>query len=132
MPLESNTSSVISFCVSAVVLAAAQILQESWRFFFEFTARFASLFEMSDKQDDFAADVCSNCTGRLAQLLSPPYRCGRSGVRLPGRSNRHSVANDSPSLRRLFGAVWPRRCAAGMGTATRYTLGRNTASIMKI
>ena len=81
MPVESNTSSVISFCVSAVILAAAQILQESWRFLFEFTARFASLLEMSDKQDDFAADVCSNCTGRLAQLLSPRSRCGRSGVR---------------------------------------------------
>ena len=24
-----------------------------------FTARFASLLEMSDKQDDFAADLCS-------------------------------------------------------------------------
>ena len=31
--------------------------------------------------------------------------CGRSGVRLPGRSNRRSVANDSPPLRRFFGAV---------------------------
>ena len=50
---------LISFCVSAVVLAAAQILQESWRFLFEFTARFASLFEMSGKQDDFAADLCN-------------------------------------------------------------------------
>ena len=41
----------------------------------------------------------------LAQLLSASYRCGRSGVRFPGRSNRHSVANDSPPLRRFFGAV---------------------------
>ena len=41
----------------------------------------------------------------LAQLLSARYRCGRSGVRFPGRSNRHSVANDSPPLRRFFGAV---------------------------
>ena len=32
-------------------------------------------------------------TGRLAQLLSARYRCGRSGVRFLGRSNRHSVAN---------------------------------------
>ena len=45
----------------------------------------------------------------LAQLLSARYRCGRSGVRFPGRSNRHSVANDSPPLRRFFGAVLPRR-----------------------
>ena len=41
----------------------------------------------------------------LAQSLSARYRCGRSGVRFPGRSNRHSVANDSPPLRRFFGAV---------------------------
>ena len=57
--IEHNLDDLISFCVSAVVLAAAQILQESWRFLFEFTARFASLFEMSDKEDDFAADLCS-------------------------------------------------------------------------
>ena len=50
---------LISFCVNAVVLAAAQTLEESWRLLFEFTARLASLFEMSDKQDDFAADLCS-------------------------------------------------------------------------
>ena len=45
----------------------------------------------------------------LAQLQSARYRCGRSGVRFLGRSNRHSVANDSPPLRRFFGAVLPRR-----------------------
>ena len=57
--IEHKLHDLISFCVNAVVLAAAQILQESWRFLFEFTAGFASLFEMSDKQDDFAADLCS-------------------------------------------------------------------------
>ena len=57
--IEHKLDDLISFCVSAVVLAAAQILQESWRLLFEFTARFASSFEMSDKQDDFAADLCS-------------------------------------------------------------------------
>ena len=41
----------------------------------------------------------------LAQLLSARFRCGRSGVRFPDRSNRHSVANGSPPLRRFFGAV---------------------------
>ena len=41
----------------------------------------------------------------LAQLQSARFRCGRSEVRFPGRSNRHSVANDSPPLRRFFGAV---------------------------
>ena len=57
--IEHKLDDLVSFCVSAVVLAAAQILQESWRLLFEFTARFAGLFEMSDKQDDFAADLCS-------------------------------------------------------------------------
>ena len=57
--IEHKLHDLISFYVSAVVLAAAQTLQESWRFLFEFTARFASLHEMSDKQDDFAADLCS-------------------------------------------------------------------------
>ena len=57
--IEHKLDDLISFCVSAVVLAAAQILQESWRFLFEFIARLASLFEMSDKQNDFAADLCS-------------------------------------------------------------------------
>ena len=56
--LEHKLDDLISYCVSAVVLAAAQILQESWRLLFEFAARFASLFEMSGKQDDFAADLC--------------------------------------------------------------------------
>ena len=57
--IEHTLDDPMSFRVNAVVLAAAQILQESWRLLFEFTARFASLFETSDKQDDFAADVCS-------------------------------------------------------------------------
>ena len=34
---------------------------------------------------------------------------GRSGVRFPGRSNQHSVANGSPLLRRFSTAVLPRR-----------------------
>ena len=57
--IEHELDDLISFFVNAVILAAAQILQESWRFLFEFTARFASLFEMSEKQNDFAADLCS-------------------------------------------------------------------------
>ena len=56
---EHKLHDLISFCVSAVVLVAAQILQESWRFLFDFTARFASLLEMSDKQNHFAADLCN-------------------------------------------------------------------------
>ena len=46
---------------------------------------------------------------RIAQLSSTRCRCGRSGVQIPGRSNRHSVANGSPPLRRFFGAVLPWR-----------------------
>ena len=57
--IEHKLDDLISFCVSAVVLAAARILQESWRFLFKCTARFASLLEMLDKQDVFAADLCS-------------------------------------------------------------------------
>ena len=59
LTIEHKLHDLILFCVNAVVLTAAQILQESSRFLFEFTARFASLLEMSDKQDDFAADLCS-------------------------------------------------------------------------
>ena len=29
------------------------------------------------------------------------YRCGKSGIQFPGWSNRHSVANASPQLRRF-------------------------------
>ena len=57
--IEHKLDDLIWFCVSAVVLAAAQNLQELSRILFEFTARFASLFEMSDKQNDFAAELCS-------------------------------------------------------------------------
>ena len=74
LEIEHKLDDLISICVSAVVLAAAQILQESSRFFFEFAAKFASLIEMSNKQ-------------------STRYRYGRSEVRFAGRSNRHSVAN---------------------------------------
>ena len=44
----------------------------------------------------------------------------------------HSVANNLPPLRRFFRAVLPRRLAAEMGHGTRCTLGRDSASIMKI
>ena len=57
--IEHKLHDLISFCVIAVVLVAAQILQESWRLLFDITAKCASLYEMSDKQDDFAAGVCS-------------------------------------------------------------------------
>ena len=51
--IEHKLDDLISFFVNTVVLAGAQILQESWRLLFEFTARFASLLEMLEKQNDF-------------------------------------------------------------------------------
>ena len=44
----------------------------------------------------------------------------------------HSVANRLPPQQRFFRAVLLRRYAAKMSPATRYTLGRNTASITRI
>ena len=57
--IEHKLDDFISFCVNAVVLAAAQTLQESSRLLFDISARLANLLEISDKQDDFAADLCS-------------------------------------------------------------------------
>ena len=45
--------------------------------------------------------------GRLAQLLSTRYRCGRSGARFPVGQIKNSVANSSPPV-----AVLPSRKAA--------------------
>ena len=70
-------------------------------------------------------------TGRLDQLFSTRYRCGRYGVQFPGRSNRHSAANGSPSMQ-VFFFVLRRRQAAEMGPATCYPLQRNTSNMMKI
>ena len=41
---------------------------------------------------------------RLAQLLNARYRCGSSGVRFPGRSNRHSVFT-AATFRRSYVAL---------------------------
>ena len=46
---------------------------------------------------------------------------------IPGPVKSDTV---SPPLRRFFGAVLSRRFAAAMDPAARYTLRRNTASIM--
>ena len=43
-----------------------------------------------------------------------------------------SVANGSSPLRRFIVVVLPRHEVVEIGPATRYTLRRNTASIMKI
>ena len=42
------------------------------------------------------------------------------------------VAKDSPLLQCFIGSVLPRRKFVEIDPATRYTLRRNTASIMKI
>ena len=42
------------------------------------------------------------------------------------------VAHGSPPLRRFLGVVLPWGKTAKVGSATRYTLRRNTTSIMKI
>ena len=51
------------------------------------------------------------------------YRAGQIG---------RNLANGSPSLRRFFGAVLPRRQAAEKGPATSFMFRRNNASIIKI
>ena len=48
---------------------------------------------------------------------------------IPGLVRSDAV---STSLRRFFRAVLPRRKAAEMGSATRYTFRRNTAHILQI
>ena len=61
------------------------------------------------------------------------YRCGRSGVRFPGWSNRIQchwlLATAAMFLRR---AVLSRRWAAEMGAVIRFTLRRNFAITIKI
>ena len=51
------------------------------------------------------------------------YRAGQIG---------HTIVKGSPPLRRFFEAALPRRYSCGDGCDTRYSLQRNTASIMKI
>ena len=50
----------------------------------------------------------------------------------PGPVKSNAVANASPLLRRFMGAVLPRHLPTEMGPATRCTLRRNEATIMKI
>ena len=59
---------------------------------------------------------------------------GAGGVGFDSRASQIGlgVANGSPSLPRFFGAALPRRYAAEMDPASRYSLGRNTTSTMKI
>ena len=70
-------------------------------------------------------------TDRLAQLLSA-LLCGGLGFDSRAGQIEHSVANGLPTLRHFYRAVLPKHKAAEMRPATRYTPGRNTASIMKV
>ena len=56
---------------------------------------------------DFHLSVSNNLENQwpLAQLSRACSRCGRSWIRFPDRSNRHSVSNGSPPLQRFFGVV---------------------------
>ena len=62
------------------------------------------------------AEVWVRFPGRFAQLFGTSLSMQRSGFRFLSRSNRHIVANSSPPLRRVFGAVLPRRLSHGDGS----------------
>ena len=60
------------------------------------------------------------------------YQRGRSGVRFPGRSNRTQRRQGLTTTTTFFRNCVVRRSGAKLGPATRYTLPRNTTSMMKI
>ena len=68
------------------------------------------------------------------QLISFDVAIAAGGLRFDYRLDQigHSVVSCSPLLRHFFGAVLNKRKAAEMVAAARYTLRRNTASIMKV
>ena len=78
------------------------------------------------------------CRTKLLLTLSPPdwpsaqslsaQTIGAGSLGFDSQANQ--ISKVSPPLRRFFGAVEPRRKVAEMGPATRYTLRRNTASMM--
>ena len=55
------------------------------------------------------------------------YRSVKFGTRFSARQSGRSVANDSPPLQCVFGAVPPRRKAANVFPGTRNMLRRNAA-----
>ena len=71
---------------------------------------------------------------RLSVVVVEDSAIGAAGLGFKSRAGAigHSVANGSPQLNLVFGTVWTRRYAAKMGPATRYTIQRNSASIIKI
>ena len=89
--------------------AKFQVKTEHHAIFQNFNRILLRVFISYGKNDRKLASRARKITDRLAQLLSAHYRCGRSWVRFPGRSNRHSVAKGLPLLRCFFGAVLPRR-----------------------
>ena len=59
-----------------------------------------------------------------------PIAIGAGGLMFNSEAGQE--ANGSPPQLRFFGAVLLRRQAVEMGPATRYSLQRNNASIIKI
>ena len=59
---------------------------------------------------------------------------GAEGVGFDSRVGQieHSIANGSPLLLCFFEVMLLRRLAAGMDPVSRYSLGRNAATVMKI
>ena len=76
----------------------------------------------------------------LAKFLPAAWRSandigiGAGGPEFESQAGQigRSVNNGLPPLRRFFASAWLWCKAAEMGNATRYTLGRNTASTMTI
>ena len=60
------------------------------------------------------------------------YWRGRSGVRIPGRSNRTQRRQRLATAATFLRSCVPFALSRGDGPATRCTIRRNTASIMKI
>ena len=81
-------------------------------------------------QQQYLNKECQNVPPGKRSVSKRRYQHERSYIRFQGRSNRHSVENSSPRLRR-FCVAW----ALSRGKvyhATHYTLRRNTESMMKI
>ena len=68
-----------------------------------------------------------------ASVVDKDIAIGEGGLRFVSRVGQIGhVANGSTPLRCFFGAVLPWHYAVEMGLATRFTLRRNTGSIMKV
>ena len=128
LTIEHKLDDLISFCVSAVVLAAAQILQESSRCF-EFIARFASLLRCQTS-NMFLLQTCKALYWSIGSVAKPTLSVREVWGSIPGPI-KSSESRQRLAIVATF--VWSyvaqtRRWAP----ATRYTLRCITASIRKI